>query len=376
MLKKINQFIKNKPANLFFVSNVTLISIFFSIPSRAVDFEKTMKQTPAGVELFASGGHAYCEVSTEKNSKIAGYHTDELVSIASVSKIFTSLWALEVLGADFRFQNNIYIWPGTNKDTYNVHISGSLDPAMSRQSVYLILSELNRLGINNIQELTFDENFRVFLDVLIRSVKEDPEQGFNSWTSIDETQNNLQVLFNRSQWTQNTLDKYNGFAKYVTAVGLKLPQSVNIKAEKVYNIPRQEAAQRLAQIQASGVGVKKYTQRSSPLYTYLKKMNVKSNNYMSDTLWLRLGGEAAFNKHATEKWKFTDKDLQFHSGSGLPDRRGGKRKDNLATCNTVTLILKRLESVLQKSELDLTDVMMVSGVDQGTLGSLGRSEWT
>jgi len=83
---------------------------------------------------------------------------DEKFPLASTSKVMTSLWSVARLNADSRFKTNIYVTK-VSSDSYDVHIEGGRDPIFGRTSSYFLISELNRIGVKKIENLTFDENF-------------------------------------------------------------------------------------------------------------------------------------------------------------------------------------------------------------------------
>ena len=78
--------------------------------------------------------------------------------IASVSKVFTSLWALVKVGGTYRYPTQVYITK-LNNGSHDVHLRGSVFPYFDRTMFYFLIGELNKRGITKIQNLTYDENF-------------------------------------------------------------------------------------------------------------------------------------------------------------------------------------------------------------------------
>lgn len=337
--------------------------ICLSSIAQAVDFKQSLQETAAGKALAKNSGHAYCEMRLGSSSTINGYQTQELVPLASVSKVITSYWALATLGADYRYETKLHL-SAVNDDTYDLHIEGSLDPVFGRQMVYFMMSELNRMQVRKIRKLSFDENFRLFM-----SVREIPhtEIAVNGPISSQETGENLSAVFQSSRWSAAARDIYSQLV--ITA------KNQNITLLPQLKLSLQESAQLVRKSDFSEPeDTVTISLKSAPLTRYLKDMNIYSNNYIADVLWYQLGGEKAFHKFYADRLSLGKEQIQFFTGSGLPRNVNGQRKDNLATCQTVLQILNAFESDLQAAGMSSTDVMMVGGVDGGTLGSAYQQE--
>ncbi|MGZ3808309.1 MAG: D-alanyl-D-alanine carboxypeptidase, partial [Bacteriovorax sp.] len=106
---------------------------------------------------------------------------------------------------------------------------------------------------------------------------------------------------------------------------------------------------------------------SSPaLYKYLKETNVKSNNYVAETIFRQLGGTSAFEQFLADRFSLTGDKIHFYSGSGLPTFIDGARKDNYATCSVMLDLISELKNSIEKQNKTIEDVVAVPGSDKGT----------
>ncbi len=100
-------------------------------------------------QLFAKGGFLVYDLEADK--VVAEQSQQEKLNIASNLKMFTSVVALEELGADFRFSTS-FRW---QQDTLFVKAGG--DPALVMEELYLIALELKRLGVRDISTVVIDD---------------------------------------------------------------------------------------------------------------------------------------------------------------------------------------------------------------------------
>lgn len=346
------------------VLGVVLWAMVISKGALALDFSKAIQETKEGQALAKNPGNAYCELREQSSADVVGYQTEKLVSLASVSKVITSFWAVETLGIDYRFPTILHI-SEVSTGLFDVHIEGSLDPLMNREKLIHILSELNRNGIYHIRNLTFDENFSVFLNV--RNIPH-TEIGIRGGISSDETAANLLTVLNTESWNANAVKEVQAIRKNAEIVGAEILTQLKLKVDA---IDFQDVA--TFKSTARKPGDYRLLYRSSPLANYLKEMNIYSNNYIADMLWKKLGAAGNFQKFIENKLKLDAKDIRFFTGSGLPvSDKAGKRLENQATCSAVLEVISGLDKDMEGAGLSLTDVMLVGGVDAGTLPSFSN----
>ncbi len=290
----------------------------------------------------------------EKSDEVTGQNENQRLPIASVSKIFTSLWAVSSRKIDSNYETKFYVTPA-GSDTFDVHIAGAMDPYFSEQSLHYLISQLNKLNVFKIRNLTFDENFKFYFNPNGRNTIPGARGTLNvvdSQRPIADPSPELvkRILSNKKLWLLN----YNKtLAKY--------PDEL-VKKPKLY-------LQTLDYLPSSQFpSIRKATDKikSADLITQLKMMNWNSNNHAANMFFLSLGSKIAFDKFMTERLKFTSKDYDFHNGSGNNENfNGGAGVYNSATCATVVKAVKLLKYKLEEKKQNLEDVLAVAGADQG-----------
>jgi len=285
---------------------------------------------------------AYCY--TDEKGNLQGVNLDLTVRLASVTKLLTSLWAVEELGIDFRHDTKLYI---NGKD---LHIAGSFDPFMSNEKMLFLISQLNVLGYKEFNKITFDKNLLIYPQA---------QQHTDTYPTITNESNakHLRTYFNTSSWSAVFKEEYKRLAK-LAAPGKFLPE-VTMKVGTVSfveDIPfnKEEPAVRML------------TMTSPELFKYLKETNVVSNNYSSHTLFRHLGGESKFQTWIANRYGLTAEQIRIFNGSGLPSTINGQRKDNYASCTIMMNMIAELKLAAERQGRLLEDVVAVPGSDAGT----------
>ncbi len=297
-------------------------------------------------------GSSFCYAM--ENGKVQGVNPDKPVRIASVMKILTTFWAVESLGGpDFRFTTKIY-YQASNKE---MHIEGSQvpDPFFDRDRLFLLIADLNKAGIKQVNRLTADENFDVDYEATESQYNPAYAHKINhagKALAEDDIKAKLEDGFNTANWWKSKAARYRQARAHSASPAL--PAELSFKAETVDVVQNNPLAGK--------PGVVVYEIKSAPLKMYLKQMNILSVNPMADELFAALGGRKEFLLFMKEKMGFELDGV--HSGSGLP--LANPRVDTTVTCADVVEIVRQLDLDLEKVyNMDLADVMMVAGVDTG-----------
>lgn len=326
-----------------------------------------------------------------EDSQVKGIDQDQPMRIASVAKTLTTFWAIESRGADYRFNTRLYVRPSTGE----MHIQGSNDPFFDRDRLFTLIADLNAKKVTKLNRVTADHNVRVNYDatefrywsrpstVIKKKVHgkvrrivvggqtggHDPKNPFfiaenHSDTSISD-QNialRLQQGLNTKMWTSYMSSRY-GRSRAANPLA-KLPESVRLETAKVeISDSNPLKGQR---------GVYVFDIKSAPLRTYLKKMNIDSINPMAEELFFAMGGTTAFRAFM-QKYFGMGKEVEgMLIGSGV-NLHSNPRRDTTVACSTVVKMIRRMDQDLEKKGFDLSDVMMVAGVDQGTWSTGGSS---
>jgi D-alanyl-D-alanine carboxypeptidase/D-alanyl-D-alanine-endopeptidase (penicillin-binding protein 4) len=284
---------------------------------------------------------SYCYTSEE--GKLVGSNIDMNVRLASVSKLLTSLWAVEKLGVDYKYNTKLFIKGN------NLHIQGSYDPFLGNEKMFFLLSQLNELGYDHFETVTFDKNVIVFPDVQYES-DEYPTINANTMSRV------LKNYFNTKLWSADSNEEYANF--YNLALAKKFKKEVNFEVQNVKMVDSIPFVQ--------DETVKVLTLSSPALYKYLKQMNIKSNNFVAETVFRQIGGTSAFSEYLNNRFQLSADQIRFFSGSGLPTMIEGVRKDNYATCSIVLNLISALKESIEKQHKKLEDLVAVPGSDGGT----------
>lgn len=294
---------------------------------------------------FDPSTQSYCY--TNERGELEGKNVDLRIRLASVSKLVTSLWAVDQLGPDYRFETKLYIKNG------HLHIKGSYDPFFGNEKAYYLLSQLNNLGYNSFDKITFDKNLIIFPNAQFHT-NEHPIIGPKSVAS------NLSIYFNTSKWSTIYKEEY----KRIASLTKRLPEEVRINQDVDFSV--KEIVYTDINPLENDAEARVLTLSSPALKDYLKETNVKSNNYSSQTLFKFLGGEKKLQEYLATNHKLNDDKIHLYTGSGLPAVINGVRKDNYATCEVMTELVNALKESSEKQDSSLSDIMAVPGADQGT----------
>ncbi len=320
-------------------------------------FDALSKSIPSG-ELPNSFCFAKNLTTDPEQLEVYGTNVDSSIRLASVSKIITSLWAISVLGPQFRYRTD-FSW---NAKAKHLHIGGGQDPFMGLHTLLFLASEFDRIGIHDIELVTFDSNFLVYELADIRAGYES-SIGSQSNPSPQLAQIALLKYFNYRQWPKNLVQVYKLLKEKAAGLRIGMQPIPRVMARNVI----------LSDVDAvSGEpGAIQFSYHSAPLYKYLKHINTLSINYPSSIIFRSLGGEEAFKSFLHQGLGFAQESIKMHTGSGIEYYIDGEsthqqRIDNQSSCRTILKVYVALSNALAKSALNLADVLQVAGVDHGT----------
>lgn len=247
---------------------------------------------------------------------------------ASVSKLYVTDWAMNhpEIGFDYKYQTKILI---SGKDLW---IQGGFDPYFVTESVFYLIKFLNEQNITELDHIYFDQNF------------------FFNWTdttSIIATE--LKKYFSTKKWNSAIRLEYKVTQSRIEERNLLIDLSdLNLKVKSVeYTTLKPNTVDQA------------WTYFSSPLYKHIKQMNVYSTNFYAQKLFELLGNSEEFSLYMNREMNVTKEQMYFYTGSGLGA--------NYTTCEVSEKLVKHLEESIIRSNLKLSDVISVAGVDLGTL---------
>ncbi len=282
---------------------------------------------------------------------------DERLPLASVSKIFTTLFVLSKNAVNKKIYTQFFYTPVGN-GYFDVHIKGSHDPYFNRTAMHWLIAKINAVGVLKIRTLSFDENFKYYHDT--NKLSRMGRKILNPVSGKDEIDapNPKVIQFLLSQKPQ-ILKDYQLTNKEALDNGVQLPSQLIYSPLKIEFLPSEEFI--------SKKNTMKGFVASPELKNMLKMMNWNSNNHAANQLFQYGGGAEEFRKFYSDKLGMSDSDLKFVNGSGQNAMVDGSgRLYNEATCSTVVRTLKGLKKTLELQNSKLEDVMSVVGGDIGS----------
>ncbi|WP_333113795.1 MULTISPECIES: D-alanyl-D-alanine carboxypeptidase [unclassified Microcoleus] len=261
------------------------------------------------------------------NTLLANHQGTVPLSAASITKVATSLVALQEFGPEHQFITLIST-DGTIKDGVlkgDLIIQGSEDPLFVWEEAIALGNTLNQKGIKRITgNLIIVDKFYMNFELNPLKSGELLKQAFNSQNWPSEAAAQYQTLAPNTPKPQIVID---GTVKVVPAP----PTSVPL--------------------------VKHY---SLPLTELIKKMNQYSNNLMADMLADSVGGAKIVAQKAAAATGVPPAEIQLVNGSGLSE-------DNRISPRAACALFIALEGYLKPYSMTVADVLTVVGKDKGIL---------
>ncbi|MDX2211658.1 MAG: D-alanyl-D-alanine carboxypeptidase [Oculatellaceae cyanobacterium bins.114] len=254
------------------------------------------------------------------------------LSAASLTKIATTLVALETWGVDHQFDTlvgaNGIVEAGVIQG--DLVIQGGGDPLFVWEEAIALGNTLNQMGIN-----------RVTGNLIIAG-----DFAMNFQTDSAIAGELLRQGLNADLWSSEANAQYQALPSGTARPRIVIDGSVQV-------LPLAEAK--------SQATVPLVRHRSLPLAEILKAQNVYSNNVMSDFLAVQLGGSETVARKAAERVKVAAEEIQLVNGSGLG-------MENRISPKAVCAMLVAIQQDLESHQMTVADLFPVVGRERGTLG--------
>lgn len=250
-------------------------------------------------------------------------------SAASLTKIATSLAALETYGVNHRFET-VVKRTGTIKDGVlkgDLVIEGGDDPFFVWEEAIALGNRLNELGIRQVQgDLIITGNFFMNYEA-------------NAQTSAQL----LAQALDEQSWSWEVEKQYQKM----------LPQTSRPQVTILGNV----VVQNQDEITTATTMIR---HQSLPLKNILQQMNIYSNNKMADLIARSLGGIQQLVEMVTEVADVSPQEVQLINASGLG-------VDNRLSPRAVTKMLRIIHEKLEENGGTVADIFPVTGIGQGTV---------
>jgi D-alanyl-D-alanine carboxypeptidase/D-alanyl-D-alanine-endopeptidase (penicillin-binding protein 4) len=277
----------------------------------------------------------YAELPDDRET--AAVRPDTAINPASLVKLATSLWALEELGPEHRFDTRFALAGD------DLVVRGGADPDFHPENAMLVARAMNGAGISRVEgRLLVDDLFWIGW-----------EQGAGGGEVTEDERGRKMALRLRQamdpqRWTPELRSTWE---KLATREGMDVTSPPRVEIVSGTDVARP--------LPAGGAVV--LTHRSGPLVGILKRFNAWSNNDIQ-RLEAVLGEPADLRAFLVERWgQETAGSITFVTTSGLGPNR--------LTARLAVRLLRDLSGVLQGHDLEPADILPVAGCDPGTLKS-------
>ncbi len=283
-------------------------------------------------------------VESEDGSSVASERADLPINPASVMKVATTLWALETLGPDARFETRVYARGKLDPDRKvldgDLVVQGGLDPDFQAENAFLLAQALNEIGIERVTgALVVDHRFAMGWENGSSGRNPDPMQrGLLMATR-------LRQAFDPKRWNRVVRSAWVDFAT-----------RRNLEVNKP---PRVTVAKGVG-VDGSGVHELVAIHRSQPLASTLRRFNCYSNNDI-ERVAEAVGPLDELKAMVAARTGADLAGIQIETASGLGTNRLSPR--------TIVRLLEELRRTCERLGLRVEELLPLSGCDPGTVAS-------
>ena len=285
-----------------------------------------------------------CTMDASGND-IQGVNNESPYTIASVTKVFTSHWAVARLGANFRFQTLVHVTP-VAAGFFDVHLQGGRYPYFDRNHFQFLVGELNRIGVKAVRYLTYDENFVYASDMRTNAMLAHSNQDITSADIMKDLRDDTGTI-------NSDLTAFN--AKVLALENMALPKTLTWSVRDIHPL--------LSSDFERARNTRSFSFKSVPLYRILKEMNRNSHNLVSEILFLDLSDSESYKEFVLSRTDIPANQITLLNGSGYPILSGSAKLYNRASCAAVLRVMSDLRNLLKNESLDFKDIVPVAGKD-------------
>lgn len=259
---------------------------------------------------------------------LANYQGTTPLPAASITKVATTLAALQTFGPDHQFITQF----GTNGVIQNGVLKGDLvveggeDPFFVWEEAIVLGNLLNQKGIKQVT------GNLIVIGKFYMNFESDPQKSGNL----------LQQALNKQIWSAEIENQYQSLPPGTPKPQVAIEGSIQMLPQAPTNL------QPLAR------------HYSLPLAELVKKMNQYSNNLMADMLADAVGGAKVVAQKAAEVAGVPPTEIQLVNGSGLSE-------DNRISPRAACALFLAIENTLKPYNMTVADVFTVIGKDEGIL---------
>jgi serine-type D-Ala-D-Ala carboxypeptidase/endopeptidase (penicillin-binding protein 4) len=323
--------ISSVPRSLFGLTEPPVIASKISVPTDPV----AEQSVQALLATLKQSGYAESQqgvwLQTHTGELLASRLGMQPLPVASLTKVATTLAALQTWGSNHRFVTTISTTGQIVKDTLqgDLIVQGSGDPFFVWEEAIALGNALNQMGIRRVQgNLVVSGKFYM-----------------NFERSPQTSATLLKLALDATTWTDEVAVQHR-----TMPYGTKKPDVAIAGGVRI--VPSSNLTNLKPLIRHS----------SLPLWQILKRMNTFSNNEMSEMLAIEIGGSRAVIKSVIESTGISPQEISLINGSGLGQQ-------NQISPHAVVATLMAVHNRAQLEGLTLSDLLPTSDCRCGTIDS-------
>lgn len=265
---------------------------------------------------------------------------DRPINPASVVKLATTLWALERLGAEHRFETRFAIDGEIDLDSAtlkgDLYVLGGGDPDFHVENAQLIAAKLAQLGIRAVDGTLFvDEAFWIGWERGSEGTESNRTKRALAMTK------RLQSAWNPRKWSAGTLREMRRYRDKHPGT-----EFLHLAVREIGGLGSAKGGRVVA------------SHQSNPLHVILKRFNDFSNNDI-ERFGFHLGSAEAMASYYRDRWEEGGAQLSFETLSGLGSNRMTPRQ--------IVRLMSDLEAEALRQEIDLSDLLPALDCGRNTL---------
>ncbi len=268
---------------------------------------------------------------------------DEPINPASVVKVATTLWALERLGPDFRFETRFFA-RGAIDEAHGVLkgdlvVQGAGDPDFHAENAFLVARALNDLHVERVTGAVI-VNSRFWIGWENGSEGRDPDPVKRSLLMATR----LRQAFNPKRWDGPTRMAWREFALR-RGLDARRPPQVAVTGG-------------IGADGESNPGTMLVVHRSQALPSVLRRFNCYSNNDI-ERVAASIGSPDEMAAFVAARCGAAPDAVQFETTSGLGSNR--------LTARIIVRLLRELRATCERMAIPVESLLPVAGCDPGTV---------
>ena len=268
---------------------------------------------------------------------IAQHQGNTRHSAASITKVATTLAALETWGAEHRFETQVGYRGSLENGVLqgDLVIVGSSDPLFVWEEAIALANTLQKAGLQSVTG-----------DLIIAG-----DFTMNFETSAQTSGELLKQAMNSASWDYDVERAY-----------LDMPSGTATPSLQIGGQVRREASSLQSSVNGQLV-----THQSLPLVAILKAMNIYSNNAMSEQVANTLGGPEAVMQIVQTSTGIPAEEISLINGSGLGEANQMSARAAVELFQKIHYLLRASGQSGSELSYTISDIFPVSGADGGTI---------